>query len=130
MVEEVDDGSTPAIISTTAAGIITGFNHAAERLLGVDATQVVGQVTPVVFHDPTELVRRMAAKSIPSRITEGHQFGMIVERVTVGHVFEEEWTYVHRDGYRFPVVLSVSAVPDRTGQVLSLIHISEPTRPY
>lgn len=58
MVEEVDDGSTPAIISTTAAGIITGFNHAAERLLGVDATQVVGQVTPVVFHDPTELVRR------------------------------------------------------------------------
>lgn len=128
MVEEVDDGCTPAIISTTAAGIITGFNHAAERLLGVDATQVVGQVTPVVFHDPTELVRRMAAKSIPSEMTAGHQFGMIVERVTVGHVFEEEWTYVHRDGYRFPVVLSVSAVPDGTGQVAGYCMVAQDRR--
>lgn len=128
MVEEVDDGGTPAIISTTAAGIITGFNHAAERLLGVDATQVVGQVTPVVFHDPTELVRRMAAKSIPPDMTERHQFGMLVERVTVGHVCEEEWTYVHRDGYRFPVVLSVSAVPDGTGQVAGYCMVAQDRR--
>ena len=128
MIEEVDDGNKPAIISTTAEGIITGFNHAAERLLGADATEVVGQVTPVVFHDPAELVRRMGAKPVPSEKTEGHQFGMIVERVMVGHVLEEEWTYVHRDGYRFPVILSVSAVPDGTGKVAGYCMVAQDRR--
>ena len=44
MVEvSVGEINTPAIISTTAAGVIISLNRAAERLLGIAAEQVIGK---------------------------------------------------------------------------------------
>ena len=73
MVEvSVGEINTPAIISTTAAGVIISLNRAAERLLGIAAEQVIGKVTLVLFHDQAELDcrrERLAAQS--GRVSSG-----------------------------------------------------------
>lgn len=108
----------PAIMSTTTAGIITSFNRAAERLLGITADQVIGKATPVVFHDQAELDRKRGTFAAQSGRGSMDQFEAIVAHATVGRTVEEEWTYVHQRGHRFPVLLSVSALPDRLGNLL------------
>ncbi|MBA2485144.1 MAG: PAS domain S-box protein [Nitrospira sp.] len=129
MIEDsVGKVNTPAIMSTTAAGVITSFNRAAERLLGIAVEQVVGKVTPVLFHDQAELDRRregLAARSGKGAI---NPFETIVARVTVGHTVEDEWTYVHQRGHRFPVLVSVSALPDGTGNVVGYCIVAQDKR--
>ena len=128
MEDSVGEINTPAIMSTTAAGVITSLNPAAERLLGIVGEQVVGKVTPVSFHDEAELDRRregLAARSGKGAI---NPFEIIVAHVTVGHTVEGEWTYVHQRGHRFPVLVSVSALPDGTGNVVGYCIVAQDKR--
>ncbi len=55
-------------------------------------------------------------------------FETIVARVTVGHTVEDEWTYVHQRGHRFPVLVSVSALPDGTGNVVGYCIVAQDKR--
>jgi PAS domain S-box-containing protein len=48
------------IVATDPQGLITVFNPGAEAILGYRAEEVVGKVTPIVWHDADE-VRRVAA---------------------------------------------------------------------
>ncbi|HNC81649.1 MAG TPA: PAS domain-containing protein, partial [Nitrospira sp.] len=119
MIEHHDTGlSRVLVISTRPDGIITSFNSAAERLLGVGADAVVGKVTPAAFHDPDELRRRREALAAGLGKPIQDSFGVLVARVGIGRMTEDEWTYLDRSGYRFPVFLSVSAIPDEAGHVL------------
>jgi two-component system sensor histidine kinase UhpB len=108
----------PIIISTRQDGIITSFNGAAERLLGLCADTVVGKVTPAVFHDPIELECRRNALSAHSGQSITDPFGVIVACVGSGRMVEDEWTYVDCSGHRFPVLLSASALLDGAGTVI------------
>ena len=129
MVENNDGGqSRLVIISTTHDGIITSFNGAAERLLGVRAETVVGKVTPAVFHDPVELERRREAVSTQSGRAIADQFGAIVAQVRIGRMVEEEWTYIHQSGYRVPVLLSVNALPDGFGTITGYCIVAQDRR--
>src|SRR5687767_15049540 len=46
------------IIITTPEGVINTFNRTAENLLGYDVSEVIGKATPLIFHDPDELVKK------------------------------------------------------------------------
>lgn len=119
MVDPNDGGlSRLVVISTRPDGIITGFNSAAERLLGVSADKVVGQVTPAVFHDPVEVDRRRDAIAAQSGEVIADPFRVIVAQAAVGRMIEDEWTYLDQSGYRFPMLLSVSALPDEYGTIV------------
>lgn len=129
MIDQQDPGlSRVLIISTRPDGIITGFNSAADRLLGVNADAVVGQVTPVAFHDPEELRRRGETLATQSGSSAQHLFGVIVARAGIGRMAEDEWTYRDRSGYRFPVLLSVSAIPDEAGNILGYCFVAKDRR--
>jgi len=52
------DSANYAIISTSPDGIIQTFNAAAERMLGYTEEEVVGKVTPSIFHVPEEVAQR------------------------------------------------------------------------
>ncbi|MGZ8383357.1 MAG: PAS domain-containing protein, partial [Nitrospira sp.] len=126
MVEDSVGGiKAPAIMSTTMAGIITSLNRSAERLLGITADQVIGKATPVVFHDQAELDRKKGALIAQSGRKSMDQFEAIVAHATVGRSVEEEWTYIHQRGHRFPVLLSVSAIPDRLGNLLGYCIVAQ-----
>jgi PAS domain-containing protein len=52
------DNVGSCIISVNPDGVVTIFNRAAERLLGYTADEVVGKLTPMAWHDPTEIARK------------------------------------------------------------------------
>ena len=124
----VGEINAPAIISTTASGVITSLNRAAERLLGITAEQVIGKMTPVSFHDQAEVDRRSESLAAQSGRVLADPFEALVARVTVGCTVEEEWTYVHQRGHRFPVLVSVSALPDGTGNVVGYCIVAQDKR--
>ncbi len=113
-----------SIIATDTRGTIVSINPAAERMLGRSAASLVGKVTPVVFHDPKELTRRAEelSRGLGEAIEPG--FDVLVAKVRRGQSEEREWTYVHQDGSRLPVLLSVSAVRAEDATITGFVGIA------
>jgi PAS domain S-box-containing protein len=110
------DGASYAIISTSTDGIIKTFNHGAERMLGYTAAELVGRATPEVFHDREEVAARAAEMTRELGRTIDPGFEAFVCRAHMGAPDEAEWTYIRKDGGRFPVSLTVTALIGPDGQ--------------
>jgi len=114
-----------AVFSTDLDGIIVGFNATAERWLGWSAAEVVGKLDPGVFHDPAEMAAHARALSVEQGEEMAPGFGALVARTRrTGRPDEREWTYVRRDGTRFPVWLSLSALRDEGGTVTGYFGVA------
>ncbi len=115
-----------AVISTDSTGIIRSFNPTAERWLGWRADELVGLKTLVCFHDPAEIddYARELSTTLGLKIKPG--FDVFVEKVRAGlaAVDEREWTYVRKDGSRFPVWLSVTALRNKRGHVTGYFGVA------
>ena len=115
-----------AIISCRADGVITTFNPAAERMLQYRADEVIGKMTPSTIHDPEEIRRRAEELSnemgIP--VAQGVE-AFTTQSGTFGLADRAEWTYIRKDGSRFPVDLSTTALRDAEGKVNGYIGIAE-----
>jgi two-component system sensor histidine kinase UhpB len=116
-----------AIISTTSTGTIIGFNQAAEHLLGFRAEEVIGKRTPADFHDAVELKNRTrSVPSEPSVVTD--RFRAIVAGIRLGDTAEADWTYIHRNGRRLIVHLSITALPDAFGETAGFVFALQDNR--
>ena len=113
-----------AIIATGLNGIIHTFNEAAERLLGFSAEEMIGRLTPSVFHDPDEVAARAAelSRELGEPITPG--FDVIVTKALHNLPDEQEWTYIRKDGARVPVSVSVTVVRDTAGTPIGFMGIA------
>lgn len=120
------DAAGNAIIATDAQGIIRMFNPTAERWLGYSATDIVGQHTPVLFHDPRELAERTATLQtlLNASITSSFQ-ALVAKTMATGQPDMNEWTYVRKDGQRFPVLLTVTTLLDETGQPNGFLGVAQ-----
>ncbi|QEH32147.1 Autoinducer 2 sensor kinase/phosphatase LuxQ [Aquisphaera giovannonii] len=112
----LDASGQVSIIATDSDGVITVFNAGAERMLGYEASEVVGKATPLLYHDERE-VREHAARLSAELGTPVEGFGAFVARARRGGREVGEWTYIRKDGTRLRVLLSVAAVMDSEGQV-------------
>ncbi len=119
------DGADYSIISTDQTGIIQTFNAGAERMLGYSAAEMVGKATPELIHDRQEVINRATSLSqeLKQNITPG--FEVFVAKVRQGVVTEEEWTYINKDGSRFPVLLSITALKDANQQIIGFVGIAK-----
>jgi PAS domain S-box-containing protein len=118
------DSANYSIVSTDAHGVIQTFNAAAERWLGYMPHEVVGRQTPVRFHDLNELAARQAELGEELGMPIEGGFEVLVTRARCGTTEEREWTYVRRDGSRFPVLLSVTALHDDAGTVAGFLTVA------
>ncbi|HSB61481.1 MAG TPA: PAS domain S-box protein, partial [Vicinamibacteria bacterium] len=109
------DGANFTIISTTPDGTILSFNAAAERMLGYAAEELVGRATPAIFHDAGEVALRAQELSRELGRKVEPDFEAFVAKARLGRPDENEWTYVRKDGSRFSVRLSVTALYDGEG---------------
>lgn len=113
-----------AIISTGPDGVIRTFNRAAERMLGHRAEEVIGQVTPEIFHDREEVALRAAelteelGRPVPAGVET------LVAKTRLGRPYEQEWTWIGKDGSRLPVQLSMTAMLDDAGQLIGFLGIA------
>jgi PAS domain S-box-containing protein len=103
-----------AIISTDKNGIITSFNAAAEKLTAYTAADVVGKVTPEIFHSREEIIARTGelSRELGRALTPG------IETFTAnikqkGDAERREWTLIRKDGTHIPVMLSICLVCDK-----------------
>lgn len=111
------------IISTRPDGIIQTINAGALHKLGYAESEVVGCLTPEVIHDPEEVRRRAEALSAElGRVIEPG-FEAFVAKARLGVPDENEWSYIRRDGSRFPVVLSVTALRGEDGAITGFLGV-------
>ncbi|MEG4587357.1 PAS domain S-box protein [Microcoleus sp. MOSTC5] len=113
------------IISTEPDGTIKTFNRAAQKLLGYSPEEVVGKVTLAIIHDPVEFGKRaeILSQELGVKIEPGME--VLVALPRRGIADENEWTYIRKDGSRFPVQLSVTALFNPEGNITGFLGIAQ-----
>jgi len=118
------DGANYSIIATDCNGLITDFNNAAERMLGYPADEIIGKQTPEIIHDREEVLIQAEKLSLELGHPVKPGFEVFVAKSKQGCVEEHEWTYIRKDGTRFPVLLSVTAMFDEHHAIVGFIAIA------
>ncbi|MEA5486425.1 PAS domain S-box protein, partial [Pseudanabaena sp. CCNP1317] len=118
------DSTEYSIITTDLNGIIQVFNHGAEQMFGYCMGEIVGQFTPEIFHDAQELVER--AITVSAELDQDiNGLAIFTTKASLGITSEEEWTGIRKDGSRFPLSLSISALRDEKEQIIGFLGISK-----
>jgi diguanylate cyclase (GGDEF)-like protein/PAS domain S-box-containing protein len=122
--QAVLEGADYSIISTDITGTIVSFNAASQRMLGYTADEIIGKTTPAIFHDPDEV--RMRAIELSNELGEPIEpgFDLFVAKARRGQAEEREWTFLHKDGSRFPVRLSIAPLHGANGAIEGFIGIA------
>ncbi|HXH37787.1 MAG TPA: PAS domain S-box protein [Thermoanaerobaculia bacterium] len=120
----MDAATHSSIITTDRDGVITRFNSGAERMLGYRAEEMIGKLTPSVIHDLHEVVRRGSELSEEIGIPVESGFDTLFAKARRGIPDEREWTYLRKDGSRFPVLLSVTALLDEGGNIEGFLGVA------
>jgi PAS domain S-box-containing protein len=118
------DSANYSIIATDLQGIICVFNATAEKWLGYTAAEMIGKCTPACIHDPDELQQRAIALSQELGHPLDNIFEVFIHKARQGEIEELEWLYVRRDGSKFPVLLSISALRDQNGEISGFLGIA------
>ncbi|CAA9889357.1 hypothetical protein METHB2_10197 [Candidatus Methylobacter favarea] len=122
--KEILGSANMSIISTDKQGLITSFNRSAQRMLGYTEAEVVGKHTPLLFHDADEVTARAdnLSDELGRAITPG--FEAFIAKLPTASADEREWTYVRKDGSRFPVRLSVTTLHGSEGNITGFLKIA------
>jgi PAS domain S-box-containing protein len=119
----LDSATGVSVIATNPDGLITLFNRGAQRLLGYQAEEVVGFQTPALIHLGDEVTQRgRELTQFVGREISG--FEVFVHLARQGEPETRQWTYVHKDGTRRRVNLTVSAIFDRQGTLSGFLGIA------
>ncbi|MEQ8686899.1 MAG: PAS domain S-box protein [Imperialibacter sp.] len=112
-----------AIIGTDKNGTITHFNRGAELMLQYSAKEMVGLQTPQLIHVEAEVLKRSTELTeLFGREISG--FDTFVELAKQGNHESREWTYVRKDGTKFPVQLIVTALRNQTEEISGFLGIA------
>ncbi|WP_330444282.1 PAS domain-containing hybrid sensor histidine kinase/response regulator [Flavobacterium sp. C4GT6] len=112
-----------SIIETDLFGYVRKFNKGAENLLGYIAEDVIGTFNVGAIHDTKEIEERgkVLSKQYNQNI-EG--FDVFVHKANLGDYDSHEWTYIKKDGSRFPVQLVVTAIRNKYDEVTGYVGIA------
>ena len=113
-----------SIITTDKNGIITSFNASAERLLGYSKEELINKESPGIIHDISEIIshNRKISVELGKEIKIG--FETLTAKSRTGEIDENNWTYIHKDGSRIPVRLSVTALYDPQDKIYGFLGIA------
>ncbi len=119
------NSSAIAIVSTDLNGIIQSFNPSATKMLGYEPEEVIGLMTPHLFHDEMD-IRQIAQHSTAQEFRN-----MQIFKISVGtepkNIFTEtgEFIFVRKDRSKFPVSLTVTALRNELNQVKGFLAMAE-----
>jgi diguanylate cyclase (GGDEF)-like protein/PAS domain S-box-containing protein len=113
-----------SIIATDTKGIITTFNSSAEKLLGYDSDELINKQSAEIFHDIEEVTshNKKLADELKATIPMG--FETMVFKARTGKSDENNWTYMHKNGNKIPIRLSVNALYDAQGKIYGFLGIA------
>lgn len=105
------------IIATNSEGVIQLFNPEAEKKLGYSATEVIGNHTPLLFHDMEMVKERAEQFSIELNTRIQPDFDVFTAKALRNLPNEYEWIFVTKNKVQFPVKLIVTALRNAEGAV-------------
>jgi len=124
MQKAILDNAGLSIFSTSADGVVQTFNSAAEQMLGYSADEVIGKVTPDIFHDKVQLNRFAAEISNMSGNALPADFTTMAGVYNLLPAKPLEWDFIHKQGNRFPVNLTISSFEDASGAIGGYIGVA------
>jgi len=111
------------IIATNTDGIITLFNSGAERMLGYQAEDVIGQSSPIIFYLPEEIrARAFELSQIYGHPVDG--FCTFTLKPDLDGSEKREWTLLHKNGSQIPVSLTMTKMLDDNQQPIGYLGIA------
>jgi len=111
-----------SVIATDVDGLITVFNTGAERMLGYSASEMVGCSSPIILHDSAEIAERAEELHRQNGVPVVG-FRSMMQMYEREGAETREWIYVRKNGNRFPVLLTITAIRDDNGTVLGFLGI-------
>lgn len=104
---------------------VVNFNRAAEQALGYKAAEVIGRRAIPIFLDPGELAER--ARTLSAELGESVPVGpTIFTRLPLRDGLEtREWTFVRKDGSRFPANVTITPLREETGELTGFLGVIE-----
>lgn len=119
------DNAGNSVIATDTTGMITLFNHGAELLLGYQADEVIGQHSPELFHDLSEVVLRAAELSRElGRIVKPGFEAFIAKTLDTHQPDIRDWTYITKSHELKTVSLCVTPLIDSLGHIDGFLGIA------
>lgn len=118
------DSANYAIISTDLNGTVQTFNSAAQQWLGYTTQEVVNKTKLTIFHDLDQVRQRAQTLSMEFGKNLEPGFEVFVAKARLGIPDKNEWTYIRKDGTRFPVRLTVTAMRDDEGNIKGFLGIA------
>jgi two-component system cell cycle sensor histidine kinase/response regulator CckA len=118
------DSADMAIVSIGRDGLVQSFNPEAERLFGYAADEVVGKVTPEVFHVREELEAHALALGRARGAPVEPGLAALLSEVSGGSPVEREWTFVTKDQRRVPARLTTSELLDADGHLIGWLGVA------
>ncbi|MEH6566836.1 MAG: PAS domain-containing protein [Halopseudomonas sp.] len=119
----VDASTEVAIMATDTQGNITVFNSGAEKLLGYAANEVVGKLSPLHFHLPSETRRHAEVLSAEAgHPVEGAE--IFFHRARQGHSDTLPWTFVRKDGQQRLVNFTVTRIADEPSELRGFLGMA------
>lgn len=115
-----------SVIFTDANGIIKRINKAGLDLLEYTADELINKLTPAVFHDADEILKRAAELTVELGYEVPPSLDVFVAKIREYDIPEtHEWTYISKSGKRIPVWLSFTCIKNTEGKVLGYLGVSE-----
>ncbi len=111
------------MVATDPRGIVQVFNPAAERLLGYSAEEVMGKATPMLWRDAAEIAERAEQLSKKLGVPVKPAFEVVAKKVEADAIDEGEWTFIRKDGSRFPSLLVVTSLGNDAGGATGFLGI-------
>ncbi len=119
------DSANYAIISCDTSGTIRTFNASAERMSGYSAQEMMGKANIATLHDRIEMLVRAKELSVELGLPVPGGAAVLFAKASMEQADETEWTYIRKDGSRFPVLLSVTALRDSSGAAIGYLNIGK-----
>lgn len=113
----VFNSAISAIVITDKNGVVQSFNSAAGRILGYAADEVVGKTTPMLWRDPREIAERAAKLSDRLGHPVRPTYETVMAKIELDQIDQGEWTFIRKDGARFPVALAITPLADPRGNL-------------
>ena len=115
-----------SIIATDIDGTIKQFNKGAEKLLGYEASEVIGLQYPYKFHVDSEVESNADLLSKEYGLSIESPFETFVYKAkTLKAADSQEWNYVNSNGKVFPVQLSMTAIHSENGETMGYLGIAK-----
>ncbi len=112
-----------SIIATNKEGLITVFNTGAENLLGYRTEEIIGKMTPEIFHLPAELEAVSQKMNFGGR-RQIQWLDVFFEYAVRGRLDRLELTYVRKDGSQFPVQMTINGLVGPEGDISGVLCIA------